>query len=249
MNKAWKAIKLATQLNLNSLLAFVFYQILGLERVVHFHTKIGKVGIRTNSTDMKVLYSVLLTEYRELPKLQESKIIYVDLGAYTGLSALAAKHYLGVNSIICVEPNGRNFEMLQTNLQINDLANTTLLRAALSDVNRTVKITSNNLEQWSYSEFRRNDDLPAEECDGITLEHFNLSKKENIFLKVDIEGSEVHLLSDTNLKLLLNIKYIFIEFHDRIVPGIEEKFMQVLKETHEVQTVGQEKLLFSRVST
>ena len=248
MNRVFKIFRMLGELNPLTTLIFALFHGLKIRNTVIFKTRIGNVAIRTCSTDMNVLYGVLFTEYNKLDDLNTCGMHFIDLGAYTGLSTLAARHYLNFSTFTCIEPSTENYSLLTRNLALNGLDTKIAKKAALSSENGKTRISSGGKNQWGFSEFRISEGSKSEECETISLPMLEDVLSREVFLKVDIEGSEVHLLSPINLNIVAKLKYIFIEFHDRITPGVEKEFMKSLELTHKCNKIGNEKYLFQRLA-
>lgn len=214
------------------------------KKTVFLSTPIGRVLLRTQSSDIKVLYGAIVKEYPLLSTRIDNEIVFFDLGAYTGISSLAATRFMNVRKCFCFEPSKANFEILQENLAANQQA--ILINAGIGDCAGKRSFSQAYGEHWSFSEFDLTKNSTDEICDVITLNYLSLSREVKNFIKIDIEGSEVHLLSLNNCNILKKFDYIFIETHERIVPGVTDKFIHFLSRTHIFENLGEEKLLFQK---
>src|SRR5580698_5382299 len=87
----------------------------------------ASVALRSGTTDGKVFDEIFIERVyapglAALPR-DLGPVTLIDLGAYTGLSALFIARELAVNEVIALEPDPGNFRMLSENLRTTGLAN------------------------------------------------------------------------------------------------------------------------------
>tara|TARA_R110000772_G_scaffold8005_2_gene26721 strand:+ start:4416 stop:6398 length:1983 start_codon:yes stop_codon:yes gene_type:complete len=144
----------------------------------------------------------------------------VDLGANIGtFGKFISKKCRYIEDYICVEP----FSILKDVIKIhNKDLNTEVLTNAFDSENKTVQFSF--FEDILQSEKNYVDNVIGfsdEYMDTVDIETITLK---DIFdsnggtvidlLKVDIEGSEVHLVKGDNLKYLNGVRYIIVEAHN-----------------------------------
>lgn len=132
----------------------------------------------------------------------------VDCGANIGLGMIYWKSKFPAAHIICFEPSKKVFEALKKNVKEFQFKNVTCINAALSDSEGTKEFTYN--EDLSGSLFLEKDLGSVYSVKTEKLEHY-IQKKVD-FLKVDIEGEEIHIFPQI-VKNLHNIENLFIEYH------------------------------------
>lgn len=180
------------------------------------------VILRKNTSDLFVLNQVILqNEYAPLYDMilqradrDQIKVI-VDVGANIGVTALYFSSFFPKASIYAIEPSGRNFEILQENINSNEIAAFPINKALLASPAKVKLInTFRDKRDWSTRVVRSgcNNDIEAVGLTDLKLE-LGLDKID--VLKIDIEGHEVELFnSDAFLSELKTIKFIAIEIHE-----------------------------------
>ena len=133
----------------------------------------------------------------------------LDCGANLGLASLFFLRRYPACRLTALEPDPDLFQILQKNLEPHRLPETQLLNVALAGQAGTY----NFYQQGSDSGRLRHpfSDLatPPAKVRGIPLD--DLLSQPVDFLKIDIEGGEVEVLSAC--KLLRRARYVFIEYH------------------------------------
>lgn len=132
----------------------------------------------------------------------------IDCGAYIGTSILYFKVNYPNARILAFEPDNKNINLLNKNLnnwKFNDIK---IENAAVWINNGHVNFSSegNMASKITNSE---NENL-NENIKSIRLN--DLLKSEVDFLKIDIEGAEYEVIKDCS-ENLLNVKNLFIEYH------------------------------------
>lgn len=162
-------------------------------------------------------YHGVLTDF--VPDEQTRTV--VDLGANYGFFALWVKEHAPDATIICVEPNKYVFPFLEWNLR--HCNNCIILNKAVSNcdgrqtfdfVRQVPSIAGKTLSQiersWLDKSF-----IETQEVETVCLER--LFKEQNInsvdILKVDIEGSEKDLFDSLDIKAVMKVKRIVVEWH------------------------------------
>ncbi len=178
------------------------------------------VALRKDATDGKV-FDEIFVERVYAPGLAAlpgnlGHVTLIDLGAYTGLSALAIARELAavetvVDEIVAVEPDPHNFRMLLENLRTTGLANRcTALRAFAGAQHAFAEVRDSGNGAWGMR--------MGPFCDTGTpvlpLAEIAKAAKTSapVVLKCDIEGGErqifLHIRDWEHL-----IRYILLELH------------------------------------
>lgn len=179
---------------------------------------------------------VMVEDHYGIYNLKESLYdnikVVVDLGSNIGtFGKFISKKCKNIKEYICIEP----FSDLKHVIEIhNKNLNTTVYSKAFDSENKKVQFTINNDIIQSATNFTENLDnnIPIytsheTEVETITLKDIINKHKLKIIdlLKVDIEGSEVHLLKGDNLTYMNNtVRYLVVEAHsDKIKDDIISK--------------------------
>lgn len=193
--------------------------------------------LRTNGSDIHVFQQVIKEKsYDGLVQLFENRkdqpLRIIDAGSNVGLTAIYLKRHFPASTIVCLEPQKSNFELLQKNIAANNLEAMYAYKKALwskSVVLRPREKFRDNLP-WSFAvEESASTASSPDSIDGITLAQLTeIHQWEKIdILKMDIEGAEAALFIDNDFQNTLSkVKVIAIEIHEEMIE--REKVLQVL---------------------
>jgi FkbM family methyltransferase len=183
------------------------------------------IALRKGTTDAKVFDEIFVERVYGpcLATLPDDlgPITLIDLGAYTGLSALFFARELPVEHIVAVEPDPDNFRLLSENLRTSGLAERCTALHAFAGAERAfAALQDSGNGAWGMRMGRMSDSgisdsgisdsgIPVLPLAGIA----SLAKTSApIVLKCDIEGGErqlfLHLRDWEHL-----VRYIFLELH------------------------------------
>jgi len=172
-----------------------------------------KVKLRTNSTDLMAFTHVWLLKEYEKPGFEiKNNDIIIDIGGHIGLFSLFSSQYCKNGKIYCFEPIKENFDMLQSNVELNKMNNIIAVNAAVSSKNGTVTIYLND-DESGHSMYVQGD--KSVQVQSISLadifDSYNLSHCD--FLKVDCEGEEYQIMESLPQKYFDKINKMCIEYH------------------------------------
>ena len=165
-----------------------------------------KTGIRVIVPDKYLLHAMVSLRnlfdrkiYGEPPK----RSTVVDIGAWIGDTTLYYLYYH--NFVIAIEPIPRFFKYLKINTMLNNATKTVLLNRAYHIEKKKVGVIENGLMSRS-SENGNIETITLREL----IEEMNLKE---LFLKMDCEGCEYHLLNE--LDFVKDYVYgLAVELHD-----------------------------------
>lgn len=154
------------------------------------------------------------------------EMTFIDLGCNIGAYTLFVAS-LGVQ-VVSVDAFDKNLELLAESLEINSLKpNVTLVHNAISDKheNVTLEVVSNNVG-GSYVKTLSNSQKPTQNIVSTILldDLIPLVKNTDVFIKMDIEGTELKALKAAKTLLhFLNVKFILMEWvlHRNKQDGLE----------------------------
>ncbi len=158
--------------------------------------------------------------YECVGSLSDKDKVFIDVGAWIGpISLYAAKLN---KTCYAIEPDSIAFGELQTNLQLNDIDNVKLYNMAISNVNGTIRLGS---EELGNSNTRATSTKNSFEVESLTMSEFitrnNIDVNSISMIKIDTEGGEVNILKDpffaeAKIPLHLSIHMPFFENKDDI---------------------------------
>lgn len=223
----------------------VYYGLTKKEHVV-LETRTGlKIKIRTNSTDVMAFTHVwLIEEYSNSGfDLHESDTI-IDIGAHIGLFTLFASQFCKNGKIYCFEPVKENYELLLSNMTLNNLSNVSAFNVAVADKTSTVRIFLNK-DESGHSMFAQDSNFI--EVQSTILK--NIFDENNIsicnFIKMDCEGAEYDIIRSLPQKYFTKIKKMIIEYH--MADKKPELLEELISKLESLSFVVEKKILFSDI--
>jgi len=186
-----------------------------LPKIIH------PLSLRRKSSDTETFYQVFLADEYKIDFVKNPKII-VDGGANIGLFSIKMKNEFPDATIVCIEPDHDNFQLLQKNL--SPYSNVFFENSGIWSCDTRLKVFDKfNLGKWGMMV---EEDVVSGNVDAISVN--SLLKKYNIesvdILKLDIETSEKQVFLENYEDWLPKVKMIIIEFHDRIEAGCARPF-------------------------
>jgi FkbM family methyltransferase len=195
----------------------------------------GSVLVRPGTTDPSVFNTTFRSRQYNYDFIKPPSVI-VDAGAYTGLSAAYFATRFPEATVIAIEPDGGNFDLLVRNT--SRLKNVHPVRAALWSNSGMIELTDPGQGDWAFrvagiedsgsSAGLRPEKAPGNKVPAVTipdiLDRFNLPHID--LLKLDIEGSEKEVLADC-ASWIADVGAICVELHDRFKPGCSREFYRV----------------------
>lgn len=138
--------------------------------------------------------------------------VYIDIGTWLGVTIFYA-NAIGCKAIYGVEANPLSYEMTINNCQLNNIE-AHIENVAITDKSGMVHFGSTNMNETSSASSLRGDKFLVR---GKTLTEYLKDKpKDNLFVKIDIEGAEELIVSE--LKQING--YIWLSVH---VPFLKDK--------------------------
>lgn len=187
--------------------------------------------IRGNTSDNLVIEQVFYQKQYDISLDFEPKTI-LDCGANIGLASIFFKNKYPNSTIIAIEPERSNFELLTKNLfPYNNVY--AEQKGLWSDSCLLEIIQGEDNSKWSFyvkpTKIKSDNTIDAISVLEI-IEKYNL--KEIDILKIDIEGAEENLFEKNVEKWLPIVKVIIIELHDRYMPLSSRPFFNVLSKNN-----------------
>lgn len=195
----------------------------------------SSVVVRPGTTDPAVFNTTYRSVQYNYDFVKEPSVI-VDAGAYTGISAVYFASRFPAATVIAIEPDGANFDLLVRNT--SRLKGVYPVRAALWSNSGLIELTDPGQGDWAFRVAEIDDSssvrlrsekaatgnkVPAVTIPDI-LNRFDLPYID--LLKLDIEGSEKEVLAGC-APWIADVGAICIELHDRFKPGCSREFYRV----------------------
>lgn len=136
--------------------------------------------------------------------------IIIDCGSNIGMSVLNFKSQYPKARILAFEPDTNNFELLKKNVEVNQLENIELHKAAIWIQTGKISFESNATEASHISENKGQ----GQEVDSQRLADLLSSLSVVHFLKIDIEGAEWQVIRDSAGELQ-KVQNLFLEYHGK----------------------------------
>lgn len=182
--------------------------------------------LRPGTTDLDVLLQIVGDRQYDI-SLNIDPDYILDGGANIGLSALYFAQKFPEATIVAVEPNKGNFEMLLKNTANNP--NIRVCNAGLWDRETYLEIMNDQASEWAYE--------VKESHSPTGLKAFSIQEIANLFgiphfdiVKLDIEGSEKEVFEAHCMEWLSKVKVLMVELHDHMRPsGTHTVMSQLVK--------------------
>lgn len=226
---------------------FLFHEIRGTGELFLCHISGYEVWVRAGTTDFRVAWSNLNGgEFDHLPPVARntSGSIIVDAGSYIGTSALVLAAMYPEVPVFALEPDPRNFSMLQRNTSA--VSNIFPLQAALAGEDGDLVLGDPGEGAYAYTTVGvftqgRSDIVKATTLDSLRQ---SLEGQRILILKMDIEGGEAGVLA-MGPRSLENVDCVIAELHDFRDPACSSNFHQAAKGM-EIIDLGAEKIVAYR---
>jgi FkbM family methyltransferase len=196
-----------------------------------------KIKLRVNSTDIMAFTHVwLLHEYDRTEFEITNTDIVIDIGAHIGLFALFASQFCKNGKIYCFEPVKENFEVLESNLILNNIKNVIAVNAAISTSNEKITIYLNEDESGHSMYVTGTKKIQVK---SFTLQNvFDSNKLEKCnFIKIDCEGEEYKIIDSLSTPYFNKINKMCIEYHFvDTKPELLENMIKKLKTSYSIHT-------------
>jgi len=182
------------------------------------------IFLRRDLTDKAIFDQIFLLDDYNITLPYPPKLI-IDGGANIGLFTMLMKNKFPDATIICIEPDKENYEILKRNVSL--YSNVKLINAGLWSKDTTLKVYDKYNEGKSAMivEEDTNGNIEAISIDTLMLKY---SIERIDVLKLDIETSEAELFASNYEHWLPKIKTIIIELHDWMKGNCSRTFFEAI---------------------
>jgi len=189
------------------------------------------ISLRPNTTDYDVFYQLFAKAEYDLPiPLNFDPQLIIDAGANIGLAAVYFKNKYPNATVISIEPDSENFEMLKKNTAPYD--NVFTEEAGLWNKETYITVEDTYGLGAHGMIVKENNDPVENSLKAVTidslLEKYNLKEQYIDILKVDIETSEKYFFASNYESWLPRTRLLIVELHDIIEKGCAQSFFTAL---------------------
>jgi FkbM family methyltransferase len=184
------------------------------------------VWLRLRTSDMSTFRQVLMSSGYDYQLAHPPETI-VDAGAHIGLASVYYANKYPDATIVSIEPERSNFEMLAKNVAA--YPNVIPIQRALWKNTERLSLTNPGAGNWSFqTEVAASSEATLQPCGtalGITLDMVmqQYGFKKIDLLKMDIEGAEKEVFANA-ANWIDRVDAIAVELHEYLNPGCEAAF-------------------------
>lgn len=172
--------------------------------------------VRPNTRDINEVLSVGLgNEYGGVPEHLPQPDVLFDMGAHIGVFSVWSRSRYPNCTVIALEPEPNNFQLLEKNIHLNELQNQTACLPSAVHI-RTEKVTFhisslNNAHSMVVNSTSENT-TSVDAVSFRSLYEKYVGPQKTFAIKMDIEGSEYDLL-EHHRDIIAQTQFIVMEWH------------------------------------
>ena len=178
--------------------------------------------LRVPTSDVPTYVQVFVHKEYEFRTARPPKVI-VDAGANIGLASIYFANKYPDARIIAIEPEQSNFNLLKEN--VAPYANVFPVQAALWHRNEEINLADPGLGKWGFMTEMKDasEPIPSKMCHSVravTVDRLMSELKLDAIdiLKIDIEGAEREVFSDTSA-WIASVNSLIVELHEHMKVG------------------------------
>lgn len=187
-----------------------------------------QLHLRKGSTDFKVFRAIMVFGQYNINRINKKGVeTIVDLGSNIGFSVVHFKSKYPNARVIAVEPEKKNFDLLQKN--VAEYKDVRCMNYAVWHTAKNLDIFDSGLGEYGYRVVEGNDKQVGS-VPSITMDEIMAQNNIDVIdiLKVDIEGAEKELFTYNFESWLPKVRCIVIELHDLYRPGCATAFFKAI---------------------
>ena len=219
----WIKVKYFRKLGFANACRFIVFLIIKKQAFAVFVPLLQQhVIVRPKTSDVATFEKIFILEEYEFPYATSVKFI-IDAGANVGYAALFFAHQYPEASIVCIEPEMSNIEILKQNIQQHKQIE--VFDNALWHTTACLQIDNPSGQKYAF----RVSQVQKSDIKSITVQQVLRHKQwsQIDIFKIDIEGAEKQVFS-TNTDWIQHTHAFVIELHEQMVPGCEYSFYSAL---------------------
>ncbi|MBI3138203.1 MAG: FkbM family methyltransferase [Sphingobacteriales bacterium] len=201
------------------------------------------IYIRAHSSDEYTFQQIFIQKEYAFPIDKKISSI-LDAGANIGLAAIFFAQKFPEASILCLEPEPGNFQLLQKNTE--HYPNIIPVQAGLWSKSAFLQVIDEGLDNWGFTVKECREDTPGA-ISAVSIADLlaRYSRERFDLVKLDIEGSEKEILdAPDSANWLAACSVLVIELHDRMKPGTSASLFKAVRDKEYLFDVKGENLLF-----
>jgi len=176
--------------------------------------------MRPHTTDSSAFMEVWIMKHYSPPgfEIRDTDTV-IDIGAHIGFFSVMAASQARKGAVYSFEPDGRNFGMLQENIEINEIKNVVPINSAVAESNgeRELFTSPDNLGAHSFyitsyegTHYEGKELVKTTSLESV-FKQYDIHQVD--YLKLDCEGAEYEILCSSPPSLLHKISKMGIEYH------------------------------------
>ena len=225
-----QSVRLMQEGCIGGALRYFLYSLIGQRRALRVQVGGVPLTVRTCSTDVVVALSSLKHDEFEASSAECKRLVsgfIVDAGGYIGTAAIAMARRFPDATIVTLEPNANNYEILTLN--VAPFENIVPLKKALFSRATSLNLRDRGSGDWGFQTTEpaaeTGGEPPIEHVEGVSLDALlDVFDKPGVdLLKLDIEGSEKAVF-DHSAGWIERVGVLVVELHDRIIAGCARSY-------------------------
>jgi FkbM family methyltransferase len=184
------------------------------------------ITLRARTSDVMVAIQLLLMDELAVPDVGEARLI-VDAGANIGLSALTFAHKWPGATIVCLEVDDANLDLLRRNTA--GFPGIRVVAAGLWRRSAALRIRNPDAPSWMFMVEEAEDGPIAGTGVAELLDAAGAARLD--LLKVDIEGAETEVFGADAAAWLARVDHVMVELHEVFRPGSSAAIRDTLEQS------------------
>lgn len=170
--------------------------------------------------DLIVVSDVYMINVYEALEPSEGSLIF-DIGANIGLFSIKIATQKKTATVIALEPDPENFQMLKRNLELNGIKTVIPINMALDERSGKLEFFVSAANRAANSIYRHEEGMRSVEVEAGTFDYLlrtlDIEKNKEMFIKMDVEGAELQILNGAkSLAAATDVKVV-METHPELV--------------------------------
>ena len=186
------------------------------------------IALRAGTSDIYAFKQVFIFLEYAFEAQGEPKFI-IDGGSNVGLAAVYFANRFPKATIVTIEPESSNFEMIKRNTQAYPAIHP--IKSGVWSSSTNLKVRDLGLGNWGFVvEEQEHEDKDTFKAVSISdlMKQFNQTQID--ILKLDVEGAEKEIFTKNYQEWLPHTNVLVVELHDRMKRGCSKAFFKAMVE-------------------